>query len=119
MSKSDKLLYTFPHVFFITTARQQLLKLVGQARVEGKPYFKQLIRSILMLKVFLFLFMQERDGVEVGEEPAGNAGGQAWGLSCDLGKPRDPQCPYTKHRPDPTISRGSKEGLVGTCVCRQ
>lgn len=62
MSKSNKLLYTFPHVFFIITALQQLLKLVGQAQVEGKPYFKQLIRSILMLKVFLFLFMQERDG---------------------------------------------------------
>lgn len=58
-------------------------------------------------------------GVGVGEEPAGITGGQPEGLSCDLGKPRDPQCPYTKHRPDPTISRGSKEGPVGTCVYRQ
>ena len=62
MSKCDTLLYTFPRVFFIVTALQQLLRLVGQARVEGKPYFKQLIRTILMLKVSLFLFMQESNG---------------------------------------------------------
>ena len=62
MCKSDKLLYTCPRVFFIITALQQLLRLVGQARVEGKPDFKQLIRTILMLKVSLFLFIQERDG---------------------------------------------------------
>ena len=113
MCKSDKLLYTCPRVFFIITALQQL------ARVEGKPDFKQLIRTILMLKVSLFLFIQERDGSGGGGRTCRDCRRAALGLSGDLGKPRDPQCPYTKHRPDPTISRGSKEGPVGTCVCRR
>ena len=95
MSKSDKLLYTYLHVFFITTALRQLLKLVGQAWVEGKPYFKQLIRSILKLKVFLFLFMRERErqewrwGRNLQETQEGRPGGSPviWGSPETLSVP--------------------------------